>query len=589
MQQNNIFCFTHPLKPFEFYCYNHKTFSCVSCIAEHLDCQLKSKFITLDSIMNKVQASKPVILSDFQKNNEELKKKLSDLENKTLVLSGLKLNDLEVIERFFDEIHAKTDVLKNAAIESYKGKFEKILLKLEEKTAEIREKIYFLEKQKLKFDETSKLLSDSNEEKFLNLISESTPEKILNSIQMKKIPLANLQERQFSSVFIEQEFLDFKNQIKNKLEPINLVDIEDFLNKEEFFSIFGQLTSKYNALQTNASIFIEQHFNEETKDFDEEEEEEEALKFNDLELETDNEKKILQTRFSSNEIYLYDVEKGEFSEYFLFQNRELTVPFIIFNNSASIFVKNKVFFFGGEDPEANFKSSKRVFIANIHQTSSKFPNRLFIHELEEMNNARQEYCISHIGNFIYLISGYNSNLYKDKRVIPKCEKFDLKTKKAYELRDINYPRQSACCIRSPDKNNIYIFGGYNNNYISKYVDKIEKYNIKLNDWSALKFNILDNVEYRPALRSLVFNINESEYLILGGCHENENITESYSFDSKKLVLVKKFEKPINDEFGNQNSVIFHKGEAFVFSGCFANKVYGFGCGQERKLRIIEKN
>lgn len=589
MQSKNIYCFDHPSKPFEFYCYNHKAFSCVSCISDHVDCQLKSKFSTLDSILNKVQASKPVILSDFQKNTEELKKKLADFESKTLVLSGLKLNDLETIDRFFEEIHKQTDILKNAAIESYKKSFEKMLVKLEEKTAQIKETIYTLESQKLKFDETSKLLSEFKDEKVLDLISQSLPEKILSSIQMKKIPLANLQENRFSSVFIEQEFLDFKNKLKVKVEPFNVEEFEDVLNKEEFFSIFGQLTSKYNDLQTNASLFIQQHFSEETKDGEEEEgEEEEALKFNDLDLDTDVDKKILQVRFSSNEIYLYDVEKEEFSEYFLFKNRELTIPFVIFNNCASIFVKNKVFFFGGEDSDANFKSSKRIFVANIHQTSSKYPNRLFIHELEGMNNPRQEYCISHIGSFIYLISGYNSNLYKDKRVIPKCEKFDLKSKKTYEMRDINYPRQSACCIRSPDKNNIFIFGGYNNNYISKYVDKIEKFSLKLNDWSTLKYNILENVEYRPGLRSLVYNINESEYLILGGCYENDNITESYVFDSKKLVLVRKFEKPINDEFGNQNSIVFEKGEAFAFSGSLANKVYAFGCGEERKIRMIEK-
>ena len=104
----------------------------------------------------------------------------------------------------------------------------------------------------------------------------------------------------------------------------------------------GKASAGAHSAQT---LFIQQHFSEETKDGEEEEgDEEEELKFNDLEFDTDVDKKILQVRFSSNEIYLYDVEKGEFSEYFLFKNRELTIPFIIFNNCASIFVKNKVFF-----------------------------------------------------------------------------------------------------------------------------------------------------------------------------------------------------------------------------------------------------
>lgn len=53
---------------------------------------------------------------------------------------------------------------------------------------------------------------------------------------------------------------------------------------------------------------------------------------------------------------------------------------------------------------------------------------------------RSEFSITTIQNNIYLISGYNSNYSKELRVIPKCEKFDLKSKGFYEIRDINYPR-----------------------------------------------------------------------------------------------------------------------------------------------------
>jgi len=60
-----------------------------------------------------------------------------------------------------------------------------------------------------------------------------------------------------------------------------------------------------------------------------------------------------------------------------------------------------------------------------------------------MQFHRSELSVANIGNNIYLISGYNSNFSKEHRVIPKCEKFDLKTKKFYEIRDINYPRISS--------------------------------------------------------------------------------------------------------------------------------------------------
>ncbi len=66
-------------------------------------------------------------------------------------------------------------------------------------------------------------------------------------------------------------------------------------------------------------------------------------------------------------------------------------------------------------------------------------------------------------NWIYLISGYNSNLYKDRRYIPQCEKMDLITMNTYESREINYPRIWASSINYENKF-FYTFGGYNPYY-----------------------------------------------------------------------------------------------------------------------------
>lgn len=143
------------------------------------------------------------------------------------------------------------------------------------------------------------------------------------------------------------------------------------------------------------------------------------------------------------------------------------------------------------------------------------------------------------------------------------------------MRDINYPRQWASTI-NVDNNHVYAFGGFNPNYMNMDVDKIEKFIIKLNDWVVLKFNILDNFEYKPGIKSAAFRMNETDVVILGGSKEGHFSSDYYIFDLKKLVMVKKTEKnlfPDPDEFTNQNNLTWNKDCVFLFSGNFANRIY----------------
>jgi N-acetylneuraminic acid mutarotase len=268
------------------------------------------------------------------------------------------------------------------------------------------------------------------------------------------------------------------------------------------------------------------------------------------------------------------LETKVFETFYLYDSKDFDEPFLIFNNCASIIIKNHLgFLFGGEDPSDKDRSSKRAFCFNLEKKTKD--SKIVVYELDEMNYSRQEFTLTAINNFVYLISGYDSNQLKEKRVIPKCEKFDLKTKKFYEIRDINYPRQWACCLNM-NNTHIYTFNGMNPKYLNTYVEKIEKFIINVNDWVVLKYSLLDNVDYVPSMKSTCFKINENEIVIFGGVREHEILTDYFVFDVKKLVIVKKSEKPImkkTDEFQNQNDIILLGNKHYFYSGTYVNKIY----------------
>ena len=281
-----------------------------------------------------------------------------------------------------------------------------------------------------------------------------------------------------------------------------------------------------------------------------------------------------QLRYSSNEIYLFDTATKNFYSYELYSSSSFKSPFIIFNNSASIIYKNHlIFIFGGEDPNNKDKTSNRVFCLNIEKKTED--NKVVVYEINRMITPRQEFTLSLVGSSVYIFAGYDSNRAKEKRVITKCEKLDLKSKKFYEIRDINYPRQWASSINY-NNNHIYLFGGINPGYINTYVEKIEKYIINLNDWSVLKYTILGDFLYNPVIKAAVLKISDNEIVILGGCRDDKISRDYYVLDAKKLMFVKKSEKPLlkeDDEFLNQNDLITLGDEGYVLSGYYASRVY----------------
>lgn len=562
-------CDLHPTKQYEFFCYAHNTFVCSMCICQHVDCQVKGQFAALEIIYQKFLSNRENVLAEYKKKLKQLKENSHQLKDKQIVLDGLQHSDLNSIEMFFEDIKRTAETMKQSAFSNYKKHFKQIIDKVEKRVNNLNALLD-------NYEELESKLMKMNED--LSALTE-----------MKK--------KQYNSIFLEKQLNEIKNDLQKKSQ-ISMVneDLEYLLNKEEVFSELGQLTQKYSNLETKLFVFMKEQFpdmlltktgkdsfEQDSPDLTTEENKRKFLEFEEdigqvldaYMFEKSVEHPIVhQLRYSSNEMYTFDTQKKKFSEFSLFTSKDYDEPFIIFNNCCSVIVKNHlIFLFGGEDPENNEKSSKRSFCLNLSNKTKD--NKVVVYELNEMLNARQEMTACCVGNYVYLISGYNSNLYKDKRVISKCEKFDLKTKKFYEIRDINYPRQWASSI-NVDNNHVYTFGGFNPGYMNMDVDKIEKFIIKLNDWVVLKFNILDSVEYTPGIKGAAFRMNETDVVILGGSRDGHYSSDYYIFDLKKHVMVKKSEKNLfkdPDEFTNQNNLLWSGDSLCLFSGNFANRIY----------------
>jgi len=488
-------------------------------------------------------------------------------QEKLIVLDNLKNIDLGSLESFFDEIKKQLDTLKSQAIANYGVNYNQILKKISEHT------------QRLQSSTT---------------ICTATIQK------MRDLQL-NLEKNPELGQFIQADTIyEMASTAKKPVIPSRVdEEIEGLFSKEEIYSQLGSFSVKLGNLESRLGYFISEHLST----FVTEDRETKATKkptiddqLNKLDLlKSTNQifeenlasllegtseyadlgrKPILhQLRYASNDLYTFDMEVQLFVTYELYLDNEYQIPFKIFNNCGSCIWKNQlVFFFGGEDPDNKDKTSKRAFCVNIGNKNEK--NQCVVKEIPNMLFNRQEFSLSALNDSIYLISGYDMNLNKERRVIPKCERLHLKSRKFYEIRDINYPRQWSSCVNH-NNTHLYVFAGQNPKYMNNFVEKIEKYMAHLNDWSVLKYTILDNFEYEPATKMGIFKVSENEIAILGGERDSEITKDYYVFDIKKYMFMKRRARFLkeDDHFANGNDYAMDENKAFIFSGCFANRIY----------------
>ena len=488
-------------------------------------------------------------------------------EDKLVVLDNLKNIDLGSLESFFDEIKKKTETLKTQAIANYGTNYNAILKKISEHT------------QKLQSSTT---------------ICTATLQK-LRDLEV------NLEKSPELGQFIQAETIsDIASTAKKPIIPSRVDDeIELLFSKEEIYSQLGSFSQMLGNLESRLGYFISEHLSTFVTQDNQTRGSKQSTVDNQLSkldlLKSTNQifeenlaalmegtseyadlgrKPILpQVRYSSNEVYTFDMETQSFANYELFVDNDYQIPFKIFNNSGTTIWKNQlIFFFGGEDPDDKDKTSNRSFCANLTLKNDK--NQVLVKEIPRMLFKRQEFSLSAINDSIYLISGYDMNLNKERRVISKCERLHLKSRRFYEIRDINYPRQWSSCVNH-NNTHLYVFAGQNPKYMNNFVEKVEKYMAHLNDWSVLKYTILDNFEYEPAIKMGIFKVAENEIAILGGEREGVTMNDYYVFDIKKYMFMKRRPKFLkeDDHFANRNDFGFDENKAFLFSGCFANRIY----------------
>jgi len=585
---NKLTCPNHPDKESAFYCFKHSTLACLRCVSVHVQCQLENQFQPLEEIFETLQQDiikqKETISSELQ----DYGSKIQDNQNKVTILDSLKSLDIQAIQDYFEDLKKKAEEMKQKAIENYEARYAAALSKVQANNKSYAQSFNRKNEQFAKLEQ----------------IQENIQE--LTTVQSKKAKAIEL----------------FNEVEQVKLEARNVVDfksldheVDTLMSQEEVFSEIGHMTLVYSQISSKVSNFVNEQMPEYIKGLDalakakkdeEERNDQETLedKLGKIEYLKDenqvyednffkvleeadeivpkkNNTRLHQLRFCSNEVNVFDCVTGKFTCYELFTTNSYKTPFYIFNSCGSALYKNHlVFLFGGEDPVLNDKSSNRVFCFNLDHANAD--NQIVVYEISQMSNARQEFSLATIDNSIYIVSGYDTNKSKDYRVIPKCERLDVKSKTFCDMRDINYPRQGACSL-NVNNTHIYVFGGQNPKYLDFYVDKIERYAIKLNDWSVVKYSIMNDFTYEAGMNAAAFRMNATDVIILGGQRGSEVLNGYYVFDMRKLLFVKKEEKFLKeaDNFYNQNDIETDLDEkepsaVKVFSGNRVNHIYNFG-------------
>lgn len=184
------------------------------------------------------------------------------------------------------------------------------------------------------------------------------------------------------------------------------------------------------------------------------------------------------------------------------------------NLSISLIPEQKMIFTGGYN--IIFKEiTNTVFQIDVYDI-----NNIIL--LKPMKIKRYSHCCVYLSKFIYCIGGYGynddkSNLSSSMVVsLKSCEKYDIKKKEWKVIKELNSAR--ACFGQCIYKNNIFVFGGYDNKNI---LSSIEKYEPITDIW------ITYHIKLPIKIAELgVININNKYIFILGGIDENKNLLDN---------------------------------------------------------------
>jgi hypothetical protein len=156
-----------------------------------------------------------------------------------------------------------------------------------------------------------------------------------------------------------------------------------------------------------------------------------------------------------------------------------------------------------------------VFQINIYDINDIKP-------LQLMKYKRHSHSCIYLPDYVYCIGGYGYNddiFNKTSSIIislKSCERYNIKTKEWKIIKELNSARASfGSCIYN---NNIFVFGGYDNENI---LSSIEKYEPITNIWITYHIKLPLKVAELG-----VINYNNKYIFLLGGIDENKNLLDS---------------------------------------------------------------
>ena len=184
------------------------------------------------------------------------------------------------------------------------------------------------------------------------------------------------------------------------------------------------------------------------------------------------------------------------------------------NCAVSLIPGEKMLITGGYDVLSK-EISNSVFQINIYNIND-------IKMIKPMRIKRHSHSCVFLSNNIYCIGGYGYNMDKSNPSTSKtislksCEKYDIITKEWKPIKELNSARAFfGNCIYN---DNIFVFGGYDNENI---LSSIEKYEPITDIW------ITYHIKLPIKIAELgVINYNNKFIFLLGGVDENKNLLDN---------------------------------------------------------------
>ena len=434
----------------------------------------------------------------------------------------------------------------------FKDNIAKVIIKLinifgtEEKHELILEKIEISDKEKIKKMEDKIQELEKNISKILNENDEYKKEmnvKINTLIEEKK----ELKEKMEQ---LTKENYCIKNEIKAINDKINMI-LEKKDNKINLYK---------TAIKKEISI---SHFNRITP------KENVNNKKENLEYHEYNYDLLIYLKERKNEMLIYNKKNNIIKKIIKPENFKNCQNFEVFPFKSKFVNLGKSLLLTGGIIKKQ-KSNKCYLISAIETKSNLVTYEININSYGDLIEKRENHNIIYLPdkNYVFVCSGY---------LTKSCEYTDLSKRKWEEIKPLNKNRFNASMAYINERY-IYIFFGSDFEIEKEktlYLNDMEYFDLNNfeNGWTVI--NCINKKGYNLSLCALgVIPVSDKEFLICGGCAENEVKGKTYKINCKE------YEHPIIEDINiNRNAIFIHNlfckiGNAF-FNFDFSSKLYKF--------------